>query len=42
MINVTRPSMPGFNEYVDEIRSIWDNHWLINMEPKHDEFADKL
>ena len=42
MINVTRPSMPGFDEYVDEIRSIWDNHWLTNMGPKHDEFAERL
>ena len=29
-INVTRSSLPGFDEYVEEIRSLWDNHWLTN------------
>ncbi|SCY04564.1 dTDP-4-amino-4,6-dideoxygalactose transaminase [Lachnospiraceae bacterium XBB2008] len=42
MINVTRPSMPDFEEYVKEISGIWENHWLTNMGPKHDEFAAKL
>ncbi len=29
-INVTRSSMPGFEEYCDEIRELWDSHWLTN------------
>ena len=27
-INVTRSSMPPLEEYVEEIREIWDSHWL--------------
>ncbi|MBP3650397.1 MAG: DegT/DnrJ/EryC1/StrS family aminotransferase [Clostridia bacterium] len=29
-INVTRSSMPGMEEYMEEIRSLWDSHWLTN------------
>lgn len=41
-IFVTRSSMPGFDEYIEEIRSIWDSHWLTNMGPKHKQFAAEL
>ena len=41
-ILVTRSSMPSFEEYMEEIRPIWDSHWLTNMGPKHAEFADAL
>ncbi len=41
-IMVTRSSMPEFDEYIEEIRSIWDNHWLTNMGPKHKEFQAVL
>lgn len=41
-ILVTRSSMPDFDEYVNEIKSMWDNHWLTNMGPKHREFQAKL
>ena len=41
-ILVTRSSMPPFEEYVEEIRGIWDSHWLTNMGPKHKELQDKL
>lgn len=34
-ILVTRPSMPDFQEYVDEIRDIWESRWLTNMGAKH-------
>jgi dTDP-4-amino-4,6-dideoxygalactose transaminase len=34
-ILVTRSSMPPLEEYVEEIRSIWDTHWLTNMGEKH-------
>ncbi len=35
VINVTRSSMPDFEEYCDEIKEIWDSHWLTNMGVKH-------
>ncbi len=35
-IFVTRSSMPPFEEYVDEIRSLWETHWLTNMGAKHE------
>lgn len=34
-ILVTRSSMPELDEYVDEIRDIWESHWLTNMGEKH-------
>ena len=41
-ILVTRSSMPPIEEYIEEIKSIWDSHWLTNMGPKHDEFVRGL
>lgn len=37
-IFVTRPSMPTLDEYIDEIRDIWESHWLTNMGVKHQAF----
>lgn len=34
-INVTRSSMPSFEEYCEEIKDLWDTHWLTNMGVKH-------
>ena len=34
-INVTRSSMPDFEEYCREIRDLWDSRWLTNMGDKH-------
>lgn len=34
-ILVTRSSMPTFEEYCDEIKQLWDSHWLTNMGVKH-------
>lgn len=34
-INVTRSSMPTFEEYCEEIKELWDTHWLTNMGVKH-------
>ena len=42
MINVTRSSMPPFEEYCDEIRELWDSHWLTNMGCKHRELEAEL
>ena len=41
-ILVTRSSMPSLEEYVDEIKDIWETHWLTNMGSKHRMFQDKL
>ena len=41
-ILVTRSSMPDFEEYMEEIRPIWESHWLTNMGPKHAELAEAL
>lgn len=35
LINVTRSSMPEFSEYCEEIKELWDSHWLTNMGKKH-------
>ncbi len=42
MINVTRSSMPDFSEYCEEIKELWDSHWLTNMGIKHKTLQSKL
>ena len=42
IINVTRSSIPEFEEYCEEIRSIWDSHWLTNMGEKHQQLEQGL
>ncbi len=42
MINVTRSSMPEFNEYVEEIKELWDTRWLTNMGNKHKQLENNL
>lgn len=34
-ILVTRSSMPDMEEYINEIKDIWETHWLTNMGAKH-------
>lgn len=41
-ILVTRSSMPSLDEYVDEIRNIWDTHWMTNMGEKHTRLQEEL
>ena len=41
-ILVTRTSMPPFEEYIEEIKDIWDSHWLTNMGPKHNLLKQRL
>lgn len=41
-ILVTRSSMPDIEEYFNEIQSMWENHWLTNMGPKHKQLQSKL
>lgn len=42
MTNVTRSSMPPIEEYITEIRDLWDSHWLTNMGVKHRELQTQL
>lgn len=41
-INVVRSSMPPFEEYVEEIRDIWDSRWLTHTGPKHERLVQEL
>lgn len=41
-ILVTRSSMPDLEEYIDEIKDLWETHWLTNMGVKHQELQAKL
>lgn len=41
-ILVTRSSMPDYDEYINEIKDMWDNHWLTNMGPKHKQLQAML
>ncbi len=41
-INVTRSSMPDFEEYIKEIEPLWESRWLTNMGEKHNELQDRL
>ncbi len=41
-ILVTRSSMPPLDEYVDEIKELWDSHWLTNMGIKHKKLQKEL
>lgn len=42
MINVTRSSMPNYNEYIEEIKDLWDSHWLTNQGVKHQKLQKLL
>lgn len=42
MINVTRSSMPSYQEYCNEIYSLWDSRWLTNMGEKHNKLKKEL
>jgi len=41
-INVTRSSMPEYEEYINEIKSLWDTRWLSNNGLKYQEFERRL
>jgi dTDP-4-amino-4,6-dideoxygalactose transaminase len=41
-IQVTRSSMPDFDEYINEIKDLWDSHWLTNMGAKHKQLEVEL
>ena len=41
-INVTRSSMPPYEEFIKAIEPLWDTHWLTNMGIYHNELQEKL
>lgn len=41
-ILVTRSSMPPMDEFIEEMESLWDSHWLTNMGVKHMELEEML
>ena len=41
-IFVTKAYLPSMDEYVAEISSLWESHWLTNMGAKHQEFQREL
>lgn len=41
-ILVTRSSMPSLEEYIKEIKEMWDTHWLTNMGDKHKKLEEDL
>lgn len=41
-ILVTQSALPDFDEYIEEIRSIWENHWLTNNGEKSQRLETQL
>ena len=41
-INVTRSSMPSYEDYCEAIKPIFESKWLTNVGPLHNEFKDKV
>ena len=41
-INVTKTSLPSIDEYIEEIKSLWESHWITNMGEKHQILERKL
>jgi len=41
-ILVTRSFLPPMEEYVNEIKELWDTHWITNMGVKHQILEEKL
>lgn len=41
-ILVTRSSMPNFEEYCEEIKELWETHFLTNMGAKHKQLEKDL
>lgn len=41
-IYVTRPYLPPLSEVIQELQEIWENRWLTNMGPKHQQFEKAI
>lgn len=41
-ILVTRATLPELDEYVEEIKELWESHWITNMGTKHEALREEL
>ena len=41
-LQVTRTSLPPFEEFCEEIRPLWESHWVTNMGGKHEALESAL
>lgn len=41
-ILVTRASMPSYEEFIEEIKPIWETAWMTNMGEFHEKLAEQL
>lgn len=41
-VTVTRPYLPPLEEFIEQLRGIWDRRWLSNQGPCHEEFEKAL
>lgn len=41
-IFLTRASLPPYEEYLEEIKTIWGNHWITTFGPKHEKLEKQL
>jgi dTDP-4-amino-4,6-dideoxygalactose transaminase len=41
-ISVVQPSMPPYEEYIEEIKDLWETKWLTHTGPKHQTLEKEL
>lgn len=41
-INVTSPSIAPYEEYIEELKDIWESKWLTNNGPKHQKLEEEI
>lgn len=41
-IFVTKATMPEMEEYFEEVKDLWNTHWITNMGPKHNQLEKML
>jgi len=39
---VTQASLPPFEDYIEQLKIVWENHWLTNQGVLHEKFRDQL
>ena len=41
-IQVTSASMPPYEEYCNEVKELWESHWLTHTGVKHQQLEKEL